>query len=181
MLPWLALATVLAGGIPARAQTLQLSSPDIAPGGPIAAPQVYDGHGCGGGNLSPALAWRGVPAGTRSLAVTIFDPDARAGHGWWHWGVFDLPPDLAGLPEGTGNPRRGLLPRGAEQARNDFGENAYDGPCPPPGPPHHYIITLYALDVARLAATPAIPAGRVAKTLATRTLARATLTGLYGR
>ncbi len=139
----LAVGTSLAGG--AGAFTLHV---DGAP--QVAKDQVYDRGGCDGANRSPALSWSSPPAGTRSLAITMFDPDAP-GHGWWHWIVADLPANLRGLPANAGAASGGSLPPGAFQGRNDFGEFGYGGPCPPLGdPPHHYVITVWALRSARL-------------------------------
>lgn len=139
----LALGTTLAGV--AGAFTLHV---DGAPH--VAQAQVYDRDGCGGANRSPALTWSAPPAGTRSLAITMFDPDAP-GHGWWHWIVADLPASLRALPANAGQADGGSLPAGAFQGRNDFGAIGYGGPCPPPGdPPHHYVITVWALRAAQL-------------------------------
>ena len=162
------------------AAQLALESPDIAPGGSIALEHVYDRSGCHGGNISPALAWRHPPAGTRSFALLMFDPDAPGG-GWWHWAVFDIPATVTSLRAGAGNPAGHLLPAGAVQGRNDFGSPGYGGPCPPPGSPHHYRLTLYALRLAKLGlGTDAGPAQIDARARASA-LAEAQVVGLYGR
>ena len=162
------------------AAAMSLTSPDVKPGGRIADEQVFNGEGCKGGNASPALVWGGAPRGTKSFAVSMYDLDAPTGNGFWHWWVANLPPDTTGLSKGAGGGTG--LPAGALQARNDFGQVGYGGPCPPPGRPHHYQITVYALDVDKLpdAGPDASPAvfGFDAHAHA---LARATLTGLYGR
>ena len=164
----------------AATSQLALQSPDIAPGGPIALDHVYDRSGCRGRNISPALSWRHPPTGTRSFALLMFDPDAPGG-GWWHWAVFDLPAQVTSLRAGAGDPASRLLPAGAIQARNDFGSPGYGGPCPPPGSPHHYRLTLYALRVAKLGlgadATPAQIEARARGSA----LAQAQVVGLYGR
>ena len=162
-------------------QEIRLSSPDIAEGGTIKAAQVFKGFGCDGGNISPALAWSGVPAGTKSLALTMYDPDAPTGSGWWHWVLYDIPPSLVRLPEGAGNPRSHAAPRGSVEGRTDFGTDAYGGPCPPPGAPHHYILTLYALNVARLPVPSDASAALIGFMIHAHTLGKGTLTGLYGR
>ncbi len=161
------------------AEALTLTSPDIKPGGKIPDEQVFKGWDCAGGNVSPALSWAGAPKGTKSFAVSVFDPDAPTGSGFWHWWVVNLPGDATGLPKGAaGGPG---LPEGALQARNDFSAVGYGGPCPPKGLPHHYQITVYALDVGKLDvdanASPAVFGFNVHA----HTLAKATLTGLYGR
>jgi len=182
----------------AHAQSLTLSSPDIKEGATIANEQVFKGFGCTGKNISPALNWSGAPAGTKSFAVTMYDPDAPTGSGWWHWVVFNIPPSVTSLPKGAGNRippvvtslakgagyrGKALMPRGAVQSRTDFGTEGYGGPCPPPGEPHHYQITVYAVDVAALpnARHRTATAAAVGFDLHSHTLAKATLTGLYGR
>ena len=92
-----------------------LESAEVKPNVKIADKQVYKGFGCEGGNVSPSLAWSNAPAGTKSFAVTMYDPDAPTGSGWWHWVVFNLPADTTSLPAGAGNPG-GKLPKGAVQS-----------------------------------------------------------------
>src|SRR5271169_1853031 len=109
------------------------------------------GHGCDGGNHSPHLAWSGAPVGTKSFAVTLYDPDAPTGSGFWHWVVVNIPPDTKGLAKKAGDPKSGLMPAGALQTRTDFGAPGYGGPCPPKGDkPHRYQFKLYAVDVPQL-------------------------------
>jgi Raf kinase inhibitor-like YbhB/YbcL family protein len=98
---------------------------------------------CDGPDISPALAWTAPPAGTKSLAVIVDDPDAPAGT-WVHWLLYDLPGDARKLDEDVAKDRQ--LPDGARQGRNDFGKIGYNGPCPPKGSPHRYFFKLYALD-----------------------------------
>lgn len=117
---------------------LTLSSPMLTVGG-----EVPDRFTCLGEDLSPPLDWAGAPDGTRSLALTLRDPDAPHGT-FTHWLVYALPADSLGLSEGvTPNPQ---LPNGAYQGTNSFGKIGYGGPCPPPGPAHRYVFTLYALN-----------------------------------
>lgn len=168
----------------AGAQSLTLSSPDIKEGATIASEQVFKGFGCTGSNISPALSWSGAPAGTKSFAVTVYDPDAPTGSGWWHWVVFNLPPSATSLPKDAGDPKKKLMPKGAVQSRTDFGSDGYGGPCPPPGDkPHRYQITIFAVDVDKLpdAKDHSASAALVGFDLHFHTLAKATLTGLYGR
>ncbi len=168
----------------ASAQSMTLTSPDIKDGAAIVSEQVFKGFGCTGGNVSPALSWSGAPKGTKSFAVTIYDPDAPTGSGWWHWVVFNIPAGTASLPKDAGDPAKQLLPEGAIQSRTDFGAPGYGGPCPPPGAaPHHYRITVFALDVDKLpdAKDDQASAALVGFYLNFHTLAKATLTGLYGR
>jgi Raf kinase inhibitor-like YbhB/YbcL family protein len=168
----------------AQAQTMTLTSPDIKDGGTIANQQVFKGFGCTGENISPALSWSGAPANTKSFAVSIYDPDAPTGSGWWHWVVYNIPAGTTSLPKDAGDPSKGLMPKGAVQSRTDFGSTGYGGPCPPPGDkPHHYRITVFALDVDQLpnAKGDAASAALVGFDINFHTLAKATLTGMYGR
>ncbi len=119
----------------AAAQSLTLTSPDIAPGATIAKEQVANVFGCTGGNVSPALSWSGAPAGTKSFALSVYDPDAPTGSGFWHWVVFNIPPDVTSLPKNAGDPKGAEAPKGAVQSRTDFGVPGYGGPCPPQGDP----------------------------------------------
>jgi hypothetical protein len=174
---WIAALGVSAMGAgAANAQSMTLTSADIKEGDTIANEQVFKGFGCTGGDLSPALSWSGAPAAAKSLAVTIYDPDAPTGSGFWHWVVFNIPANTTSLPKGAGDVKKKLMPKGAIQSRTDFGSDGYGGPCPPPGDkPHHYQITVYAVAVDQASAA------LVGFDLHFHTLAKATLTGLYGR
>jgi Raf kinase inhibitor-like YbhB/YbcL family protein len=173
---------VLAAGA-VQAQSLTLTSPDIPEGGTIASEQVITGFGCTGGNTSPALSWSGAPAGTKSFAVSMFDPDAPTGSGFWHWVVFNIPAGTTSFAKGAGDVKKKLMPKGAIQSRTDFGTPGYGGPCPPAGDkPHHYQITVFAVDVDKLpfAKNHNASAAMVGFDLHFHTLAKATLTGLFG-
>jgi phosphatidylethanolamine-binding protein (PEBP) family uncharacterized protein len=87
-----------------------LTSPDIKPMAFIKNEQVFNGFGCSGKNISPALAWKNPPAGTKSFALMVYDPDAPTGSGWWHWIIYNIPADINSLPEGAGTPDGLLLP-----------------------------------------------------------------------
>jgi Raf kinase inhibitor-like YbhB/YbcL family protein len=140
------------------------------------------GFGCSGGNRSPHLAWSGVPAGTKSFAVTCFDPDAPTGSGFWHWLVVNIPPQVAELPLDAGNPKSTLLPKGALQTRTDFGAAGYGGPCPPAGDhPHRYLFTVFAVGAESLPVTADTSAAIVGFQLNFNTLAKAAIMGLYKR
>src|SRR5919206_706939 len=109
------------------------------------------GFGCEGKNQSPQLAWSGAPEGTRSFAVTCYDPDAPTGSGFWHWVVVNIPANVTELRLDAGNPKAGGLPQGALQTRTDFGAPGYGGPCPPQGAhPHRYFFSVFAVGVEQL-------------------------------
>jgi Raf kinase inhibitor-like YbhB/YbcL family protein len=155
------------------AMTLTITSKAFAPNGAI--PSAYT---CEGGDVSPPLAWSGVPAGTKSLALVVDDPDAPDPAApkttWVHWVLYDIPPTAAGLAEGI---QPAGLPAGTREARNDFGRTSYGGPCPPIGR-HRYFFKLYALDTTLAARNPAHKAGLEAA-MKGHVLAEATLTGTY--
>ena len=184
MLRRLLLVVALLPAAAFAAGSFTLSSAEIKPGATIAEAQVFKGFGCEGGNVSPSLAWKNAPAGTKSFALTVYDPDAPTGSGWWHWVVFNLPPGTMSLPKGAGDAKAKGMPAGAIQSRTDFGSGGYGGPCPPPGDkPHRYQITVFAVDVDKLpnAKDESASAALVGFDLHFHTLAKATLTGMYGR
>ena len=159
-----------------------LTSPDIPAGGSVPAHFEADVFGCGGRNESPVLQWSGEPAGTQSLAVTVFDPDAPTGSGWWHWIVVDLPAGTTELKANAGAKASGTLPDGARQIRNDYGAFAWGGMCPPPGDkPHRYVFTVHALSVARLDIPDDATAAICGFMINANSLAKATFTSTYGR
>ena len=141
------------------AQTFTLTSQDLS--GQFTGKFIANVSGCTGGNKSPQLAWNNAPTGTKSFAITMYDPDAPTGSGWWHWVVFDIPANVFDLKQGAGNAAVQLMPVDAIQSLTDFGIPGYGGPCPPENDkPHAYIITVYALKTAHLGidktATPAL-------------------------
>src|SRR5580704_13502521 len=146
----LALFAAFFGAEAAAAQTMTLTSPDIAPGAKIADEQVFSAFGCTGGNVSPALAWSGAPTGTKSFALSVYDPDAPTGSGFWHWVVFNIPASTESLPAEAGDVKKKGMPVGSVQGRTDFGTFGYGGPCPPPGKAHHYHFRVFALKVPKL-------------------------------
>ncbi|MEI6559615.1 MAG: YbhB/YbcL family Raf kinase inhibitor-like protein [Rhodospirillaceae bacterium] len=178
----IALAAAAGSAVPARAGDFALTSSDVAEQRFIAETHVYAGGGCAGGNLSPALQWRGAPAATRSFVVTAFDPDAPSGSGWWLWVVYNLPASTDRLARGAGDPARALLPVGAVLGRTDYGAAGYGGPCPAKGDrPHHIVFTVTALDIETLPVRPGATAAMVGLAVHSHQLAAAKLTGIYGR
>lgn len=140
--------TLLINGL-LSAQTFTLKSADVS--GQASLKEVFNGFGCTGENISPQLSWEHAPEGTQSFAITMYDPDAPTGSGWWHWLVFDLPKTTTSVSSNAGNPEMSLLPAGAIQSTTDYGTAGYGGPCPPEGHGlHEYMITVYALKVPSL-------------------------------
>ncbi len=153
---------------------LTLTSPAFAPDGPI--PRA---HTCDGADLSPPMAWHGVPEETRELALIVDDPDAPRGT-WVHWVLYGIPPTVGSLPAGVPTSPELAAPPGARQGVNDFGRTGWGGPCPPKGPAHRYVFTLYALDRAA-----GLPPGATKPVLlaaiAGHVLAETSLIGRYAR
>ena len=165
----------------ARAQ-FKLASPDFKPNGPIAMEQVYNGFGCSGQNVSPALKWSGAPANVKSFALLVHDPDApTGGAGWWHWVVVNIPASAGELRKDAGRADGSNLPFGCAQVDTDFGGPGWGGPCPPVGDkPHRYNFTLYALQVERLDVSGA-SASLAGYMVNGNAIGKARLTGKFGR
>jgi Raf kinase inhibitor-like YbhB/YbcL family protein len=158
----------------------RVTAPDLTSKGRIAQEHAFNGMGCTGQNVSPALTWSGAPAGTKSFAVTAYDPDAPTGSGWWHWVMYNIPADATGLQAGAGNGRN--APRGSQQGNTDFGSKGYGGPCPPQGDkPHHYHFTVYALKTDKLDVPGNATAAMIGYNINANKLASARITGLYAR
>ncbi len=156
-----------------------LTSHDLRDGATVGNAQVYNEDDCKGANVSPQLSWSNAPPGAKSFAVTIFDRDAP-GPGWWHWAVADIPANVTSLPSNAS--ASGYLKRiGAIEARNDYGDVGYGGPCPPPGKAHRYVVTVFALNTADLRLGPARHALMFDHEINTSVLAKAQLTVTYGR
>ncbi len=124
-------------------------SPDIYEGREIRNNQVYNKYGCRGNNISPQITWKNEPKNTKSFAITMYTKDANSGSGWWHWIIYNIPNNINFLLAGASN-NKSLLPKGAVQGMNDYGENQYGGVCPPLNNKYDYTITVYALDVEEL-------------------------------
>ena len=144
----------------------------------IHLPQVYTL--CGGENISPKVTWMGFPKETKSFALTLFDPDAPTEHGWWHWIVVNIPIDVTLFPENAGSIDSKYFNLGF-QTINDYGEIGYGGPCPPPGNPHRYILSVYALNVPKIEVNRKINPQIVSGYIEKHALDVASVVGLYKR
>jgi Raf kinase inhibitor-like YbhB/YbcL family protein len=175
-----ALLLVTAGSASA-APTLTLTSTDFKNGGSIEQKNAGNIMGCTGESKSPALEWKNPPAGTKSFALLVHDPDApTGGAGFWHWIVYNIPADATSLPAGASSAG---LPKGAVEGNTDMGKPGYVGPCPPPGSPkHHYNFMLYPLKVDKLDVPAGATASYVGFSAGMNAIGKpAKLTGLYAR
>ncbi|MBU3936476.1 MAG: YbhB/YbcL family Raf kinase inhibitor-like protein [Proteobacteria bacterium] len=164
----------------ALAENFTLSSTDLD--GQLTEQQVFSGFGCTGKNISPHLQWKNAPPETKSFAVTVYDPDAPTGSGWWHWIVFNIPASITQLVADAGNPTKGLTPKGSIESVTDYGKPGFGGACPPVGDkPHRYIFTVYALKVEKLDLNSTSPPAMVGYYLNNNALAKASLISYYGR
>jgi Raf kinase inhibitor-like YbhB/YbcL family protein len=157
------------------ALTFTIASTTFKPNGTIPMSAVYTA--CGGQNRSPELHWQDAPAGTRSFALIVHDPDAPHPGGWYHWVLYDIPASTKRIAASFGMPREhGTSAPG--WGVNDFNDSAYDGPCPPPGRVHHYRFTLYALRVKSIPGSH-LTGPELERAMRGHVLAATTVTGLY--
>jgi Raf kinase inhibitor-like YbhB/YbcL family protein len=155
-------------------------SADLADGAPLARPQVSGVMGAGGEDRSPQLSWSGFPEGTKSFAVTVYDPDAPTTSGFWHWAVANIPVSVTELPAGAGDKDAPSLPAGAVQLRNDGGFAGYVGAAPPAGHgPHRYYVVVHAVDTERLEVTGDNSPAYLGFNLFTHAIGRAVLMGTH--
>jgi Raf kinase inhibitor-like YbhB/YbcL family protein len=174
--------TVAPPRLPNLVATLTVTSTSFASGGTI--PTINALQGCGGTDgphgESPQLSWTAGPAGTQSYVVSIFDPNAPTGSGFWHWVAFNIP---AGTTSLALNASGTSMPAGTIEATNDYGFTGYGGPCPPAGDPaHHYVVTVSALNVATLAGVTSANSGAyVTFNMDADVIAQGQLVGLYAQ
>ncbi|KAF2516751.1 YbhB/YbcL family Raf kinase inhibitor-like protein [Flavobacterium foetidum] len=173
----LAMSAIFSTSIFAQ-KTFTLTSKDL--GGETTKVQEFSGFGCSGENQSPQLSWKNAPEGTQSFAVTMYDPDAPTGSGFWHWVVVDIPANVNELVTNAGT--KNLIPKGAIQSITDYGIKGFGGPCPPIGHGYHqYIITVYALKVNKLGTDENTNPAVVGFNLWNQTLAKASIVAYYKR
>lgn len=166
----------------AVASDFALTSPDIPANGMIDKRFEFNGFGCSGDNASPALKWSNPPPGTQSFALTVYDPDAPTGSGWWHWSVINLPVTSRSLPANAGALGNHNLPKGARQIRIDYGVAAWGGVCPPEGDKaHRYIFKIHALNVQHLELPADATAALAGYMIQANTIATASFTAHYSR
>ena len=158
--------------------TFTLSSKNL--GGEATLKEEFNGFGCIGKNESPQLSLKNAPEGTRSFAITMYDPDAPTGSGWWHWVVFDIPTSTTELVANAGDIKLELTPEGTIQSITNYWSQCYGGPCPPQGHGlHQYIITVYALKTDTLGLDKNTNPAIVGYYLWNNTLAKASLITYY--
>ncbi len=175
-------AALLGAACVAGAAGFTLESPDVKANAMMDKKFEFNGFGCSGENKSPALKWSAAPKDTKSFAVTVYDPDAPTGSGWWHWSVINIPANVTELKADAGNVSGANLPQGAKQVRIDYGAAGWGGACPPPGDkPHRYIFTVHALKTDKLDIPADATAALAGFMINGNSLAKASFTAKYGR
>ncbi|MFT4568997.1 MAG: Raf kinase inhibitor-like YbhB/YbcL family protein [Saprospiraceae bacterium] len=161
-------------------ETFTLTSADL--GGEATITEEFDGFGCTGKNKSPQLSWKNAPEGTKSFAITMYDPDAPTGSGWWHWVVVDIPASASTFIQNAGKVDLDLAPEGAIQSITDYGAYGYGGPCPPVGHGiHEYMITIHALKTDKLGTNADTNPAVVGFNIWNNTIAKASIVAYYKR
>ena len=165
------------------ANAFELKSNDIESNGVISEKFVYNGMGCSGENISPELHWTKVPKKTKSFAITVYDPDAPTGSGWWHWIVQGISPATVSIPRGWKPTKEdeSVVGDNSLEVPTDFGSTGYNGPCPPPGKPHRYVFTVYALKEAKVDVPPGSSHAMTRFMINALTLKKASFTATFGR
>ncbi|MDQ7084541.1 MAG: YbhB/YbcL family Raf kinase inhibitor-like protein [Sulfurovum sp.] len=174
---WIALL-LTSFSISLMANSFTLASDDIQ--GQLSIAQEFNSFGCKGENKSPQLQWTNPPKGTKSFAITIYDPDAPTGSGWWHWLLINIDKNTSTIPSNASASHN--LPKGAIETMTDYGSATFGGACPPQGDKAHaYFFTIYALDIETLALTSKIDSALVGYMINQHTIEKATIVSYYGR
>jgi len=161
----------------AMAEGFYLSSTDIQ--GQIGNDQVFNSFGCSGKNISPQLSWNNAPKGTKSFAITAYDPDAPTGSGWWHWVVFNIDKSVDTIKTGASTK---TMPAGVIESSTSYGSKGFGGACPPAGDkPHRYIFTAYALDIEKIDQSADARPELIGFFLNSHAIAKASIMAYYGR
>ena len=160
------------------AESFTLESKDLR--GQLSKVQEFNGFGCSGQNVSPELHWTHAPKGTKSFALTVYDPDAPTGSGWWHWLVVNIP--VATKSISTDASAKHTLPKGAVETMTDYGSAAFGGACPPKGDKaHRYVFTVHALDVEKLDLTAKSDSALVGYMINAHSIQKASILSYYQR
>lgn len=164
----------------ANAADFTISSPNIEDGKLMPKAQELNMMDCNGQNMFPGLEWKNAPKGTKSYAITVYDPDAPTGHGWWHWSAFNIPAGTKRLEAAEGKSIK--LPEGTIQNKADFDFTGFGGACPPKGHGvHHYHFTIYALDTDKLDADKSTYVADLVQKIKPHVLGKAEFVSLYKR
>lgn len=167
---------------PVLSDNFKLFSTDINDGEMMSKTQEFMGFGCNGKNISPHLRWSNAPQGTKSFAITVYDPDAPTGSGWWHWQIVNIPASTNEILRGAGDVSKKIAPLESMQIENDFGFQGFGGACPPAGnKPHRYQFTIYALSVANLDVKATASGALVGYMIKSNSISSSTLEALYQR
>ena len=171
------ITAVLGGLVSTSGHAFELTSQDIQEGKKIPQAFEFDGFGCSGSNKSPQLQWADAPKGTKSYAVTVYDPDAPSGSGWWHWSAFNIPASVTSLAQGAD-----LANLGAIELKSDYGSVGFGGVCPPQGDNmHRYQFTVWALPVEKLDLSADVSAALAGFTVRSMAIGKAMLVAPYNR
>jgi Raf kinase inhibitor-like YbhB/YbcL family protein len=170
---------ILIGATSVAAEEFTLHSNDLS--GQLTKSQEFSGFGCDGQNISPELHWNSIPKGTKSFAITVYDPDAPTGSGWWHWVVFNIPSSVSSLPADFGNIAKPHAIN-ALQSITDFGKTGFGGACPPKGDrPHRYMFTVHALNIDHLDLDEKTSPAHAGYMINAHSIGKATIVSYYGR
>jgi Raf kinase inhibitor-like YbhB/YbcL family protein len=163
-------------------EAFEIKSADIKAGSTITNQHVFDGFGCSGKNISPQISWKNAPQQTKSFALTVYDPDAPTGSGWWHYVALNIPATYSQLPKNFGAENKFKINDGILQIQNDFSAYKFGGPCPPKGDKaHRYIFTIYALKSEKIEVPQTATAALAGYMINQNVLAKSSFEAFFGR